>query len=147
MCPLRNCRDKVLKCEVGQMNLRDIIRITFSQTLAVAAVVCLAMGAFQPNATAQTVRGLDSPGTGEAPPSAGAPSSFIIEPDAQIKGDQIKQQTYRSQSVGKNQNWDLDIGRFQAPYNEDPAGLAEDIEDSDYSGMRLRLPFRGRTGQ
>ncbi|MEM8743128.1 MAG: hypothetical protein AAGF14_00680 [Pseudomonadota bacterium] len=93
------------------------------------------------------MRGLDSPGTGEAPPSTGAPSSFIIEPDAQIQGDQIKQQTYRSQSVGKNQNWDLDIGRFQAPYNEDPAGLAEDIEDSDYSGMRLRLPFRGRTGQ
>ena len=129
------------------MSLRDGIQLKFSRTLGVAAVVIFATGAFQADVQAQTVRGLDSPGAGEGAPPAGTPPSFIIEPDAQIKGDQIKQQTYRSQAVGKNQNWDLDIGRFQAPYNEDPQGLAEDIQDSDYSGMRLRLPFRGRTGQ
>ncbi|GBE43970.1 hypothetical protein BMS3Bbin10_02054 [bacterium BMS3Bbin10] len=98
-------------------------------------------------AGAQSVKGLNAPGAG-APslPSSEAPSQFLIEPEAEIKGDRIKQQTYRSQAVGQNRNWDLDIGRFQAPINEDPNQLADDLTNSDFSGMRLRLPFRGRTG-
>ena len=120
------------------------------QILGYTALVLLALAASPFAARAQTVQGLDAPGAGEGQGSTanpGPPSSFIIEPDAQIEGDRIKQQTYRSQAVGKNRNWDLDIGRFQPPINEDPNGLAEDLEDNDYSGMRLRLPFRGRTGQ
>lgn len=118
--------------------------------IAGAAIALSALAAAPYAAQAQTVRGLDSPGVGDTQGSSansGPPSSFIIEPEAQIEGDRIKQQTYRSQAIGKNRNWDLDIGRFQAPIDEDPNGLAEDLEDSNYSGMRLRLPFRGRTGQ
>jgi len=114
------------------------------------AVLLLALAVFVPAAKAQTVKGIDSPeaGAGQQPAiSGGAPSSFLIEPDAQIKGDKIKRQTYRSQSVGQNKNWDLDIGRFQAPINEDPNRLMEDLDDSNYSGMRLRLPLGGRAAQ
>ncbi|MDA7947614.1 MAG: hypothetical protein MPJ78_09055 [Hyphomicrobiaceae bacterium] len=118
--------------------------VGLTYALKFAVIVLATLAAPRGDARAQAVRGLDAQDSNGQP---GAPSSFIIEPDAQIKGDQIKQRTYRSQAVGKNRNWDLDIGRFQPLINEDPSGLAEDIEDNDYSGMRLRLPFRGRTGQ
>ena len=122
----------------------------YLHTLACAAILLSALAASPNAAQAQTVQGPDAPGAGDSqgsPASSGPPSSFIIEPEAQIEGDRIKQQTYRSQAIGKNRNWDLDIGRFQAPIDEDPNGVAEDLEDNNYSGMRLRLPFRGRTGQ
>lgn len=79
-------------------------------------------------------------------PVGQTPSPFLLEPEAQIRGDNIKSQTYNSQPAGENKNWNLDIGRFQPPVNEDPNRLADDLEGS-YSGMRLRLPFRGRTEQ
>ena len=75
------------------------------------------------------------------------PSEFLMEPDAQIKGFNIKQRTFRSQAVGQNKAWDLDIGRFQGGIDEDPNHVFEDLDNDTYSGMRLRLPFRGRTGQ
>ena len=100
-------------------------------------------------AGAQPVKGLDAPvGADASSPSSGeAGSQFLIEPEVGIKGDRIKRQTYRSQAAGQNRNWNLDIGRFQAPTNEDPNQLADDLTNSNFSGMRLRLPFRGRTGK
>lgn len=95
---------------------------------------------------AQSVKGLDTPNGGAAGPpllSGETPSQFLIEPEAEIEGDKIKQQTYRSQAAGQNRNWNLDIGRFQAPVNQDPNQLADDPADSAFSGMRFRLPFRG----
>ena len=124
--------------------------LTSFRKLKSTAVLLLALSAFVPATVAQTVKGIDDPevGTGQQPAiGGGSPSSFLIEPDAQIKGEKIKRQTYRSQSVGQNKNWDLDIGRFQAPINEDPNRLMEDIDDSNYSGMRLRLPLGGRARQ
>ncbi len=113
--------------------------------LAVAALV-LTLAA---PVSAQAVKGLNA--QGGAPDASSllsgeAPSQFLIEPEAEIMGDRIKLQTYRSQAVGQNKNWDLDIGRFQAPINEDPSGLADDLTNSTFSGMRLRLPFRGGMG-
>jgi hypothetical protein len=101
-------------------------------------------------ATAQPVKGVTDEGVtpgGNSVPSGETPSQFLMDPEAQIKGNDIKRKTYRSQPAGQNQNWNLDIGRFQPPINEDPNQLAEDLEDSNYSGVRLRLPFRGRTNQ
>jgi len=69
-------------------------------------------------------------------------SPFLMEPDAQIKGDRIKEETFKSLPAGQNQNWNLDIGRFQPKINDDPNGVAPDLE-GDYSGMRFRLPLRG----
>ena len=110
-----------------------------------AAILTLILTA---SAGAQTVKGLDDPdGTTGVPslPSGDAPSQFLIEPDAAIKGNNIKQQTYRSQATGQNKNWNLDIGRFQTPINEDPNQVAEDLKDRNFSGMRFRLPLRGGT--
>lgn len=73
---------------------------------------------------------------------AGAISPFLMEPEAQIKGDRIKEETFNSQPTGQNQNWNLDIGRFQPKINDDPNRVAPDLEE-DYSGIRLRLPLRG----
>ena len=119
-------------------------------SLKFTTVLLVTLAAMSSSPNAQTVRGLDAPEVNSGPPAAAdadtAPS-FLIEPDAQIKGNQIKQKTYRSQAIGRNKNLDLDIGGFQAPINEDPNQLAEDLEDSSYSGMRLRLPLRGRTRQ
>lgn len=89
-----------------------------------------------PNPPLNTVPG-EAPGTG-----AGTISPFLMEPDAQIKGDRIKDETFKSLPAGQNQNWNLDIGRFQPKINDDPNGVAPDLE-GDYSGMRLRLPLRG----
>lgn len=116
-----------------------------SPQVLILAALALALAA---PSVAQSVKGLDAPGGADASsPSQGeGTSQFLIEPEAEIKGDRIKQQTYRSQAVGQNRNWDLDIGRFQAPINEDPNQFADDLTNSDFSGMRLRLPFRGRTG-
>jgi len=76
-----------------------------------------------------------------------APASpFLLEPEVEIKGDEIKRETYRSQSAGQNQNWNLDIGRFQPKINDDPNDLIDD-DKQGYSGMRLRLPLRGGIGQ
>jgi hypothetical protein len=80
-----------------------------------------------------------------AEPDIQVPSEFLIEPDAQIKGLAIKQKTYRSQAVGQNKGWDLDIGRFQGGIDEDPNRVFEDLDNDTYSGMRLRLPFLGGT--
>ena len=80
-----------------------------------------------------------------AVPAIQAPSEFLIEPDAQIKGLNIKQKTFRSQAVGQNKGWDLDIGRFQEGIDEDPNSVFEDLDNDTYSGMRLRLPFLGGT--
>mgnify|MGYP007073204953 CR=1 FL=1 len=79
-----------------------------------------------------------------AAPEAGisTTSPFLMEPDAQLKGDRIKDETFNSQPAGQNQNWNLDIGRFQPKINDDPNRVAPDLE-GDYSGLRLRLPLRG----
>lgn len=69
-------------------------------------------------------------------------SPFLLEPEIEIKGDRIKRETYRSQPAGQNQNWNLDIGRFQPKIDDDPNDLIED-DKQGYSGMRLRLPLRG----
>ena len=109
-----------------------------------ALLVAIAVSAFPSWSQAQNVKGV---GTEESKDSATPPlielSPFLLEPEVQIRGDQIKQETYRSQPAGQGQNWNLDIGRFQSPINEDPNDLAQDLEQP-YSGMRLRLPFRDR---
>ena len=124
----------------------------FSHRRKMLLIACLTLalaGPYAP-AAAQNVKGL-SDNSGGAPrptlPPGEGPSQFIIEPDAQIKGDNIKQQTYRSDPAGQNKNWNLDIGRFQGDYKEDPNRALESLDNDTFSGMRLRLPFRGRTGQ
>lgn len=116
-----------------------------SPLLLILAVLALNLAA---PAGAQPVKGVNEPGSGtDAPslPSGDASSQFLIEPEAEILGNQIKQQTYRSQAAGENRNWNLDIGRFQSPIDEDPNQVAEDLKDRNFSGMRFRLPFRGGT--
>ena len=102
-------------------------------------------------AVAQSVQGLPNNATAnpapQGAPAVQLPSEFLIEPDAQIEGLNIKQHTFRSQAVGKNKTWDLDIGRFQGEIEEDPNRVFEDLDNDTYSGMRLRLPFRGGTRQ
>ena len=120
------------------------------QKMLLIASLALALAAPYAPVTAQTVKGLNDNSAGAAPPAlplGQEPSLFLIEPEAQIKGDNIKQHTFRSQAVGQNKNWDLDIGRFQGDYKEDPNRALEDLDSDTFSGMRLRLPFRGRTEQ
>ena len=115
----------------------------------IAAMAALAGG--MSYAGAQSVQGLpDNAAANRAPggaPATQEPSQFLIEPGTQIEGDNIKQQTFRSQAAGQNRNWNLDIGRFQGGIDEDPNRVFEDLDNDTYSGLRLRLPFRGRTGQ
>ena len=114
-----------------------------SQQILFAAALTFACAA---PAGAQSVQGVNNPGGAPAAsslPSGDPLSLFLLEPEAEIKGNRIKQQTYRSQAAGQNKNWNLDIGRFQAPVNEDPNQLADDLTEGNFSGMRLRLPFRG----
>lgn len=124
----------------------------FSQHRKMLLIACMALAVAGPYApaAAQNVQGLNDNSGGAArpaqPPVEG-PSQFIIEPEAQIKGDTIKQQTYRSDPAGQNKNWNLDIGRFQGDYKENPNRALESQDNDTFSGMRLRLPFRGRTGQ
>lgn len=124
--------------------------------LLLASLALVLAGAYAPVA-AQNVKGLDDNIGGGATqytlPSGEGPSQFLIDPDAQIKGDTIKQQTFRSDPAGQNKNWNLDIGRFQGDYRVDPNSVVppsralEDLDNDTFSGVRLRLPFRGRTGQ
>lgn len=115
--------------------------------LLVSLTLALA-GAYAP-AYSQNIKDLNENGGNAAqksPPLNETPSQFLIEPETQIKGDRIKNQTYRTQQAGQNKNWDLDIGRFQPPITDEPDQFAVDPEIDTYTGMRLRLPFRGRTG-
>lgn len=109
-------------------------------------VMTIAIAGLGTAAHAQTVRGLnEAPGAQRSSDVTGdAPPLFLGEPEAQIKGDKIKRETFRSQPAGQNQNWNLDIGRFQPPIHDDPNQVADDLTEN-YSGMRLRLPFRGGT--
>jgi hypothetical protein len=113
--------------------------------IALAGLLAVLSWPHAPEACAQGVDTTvgSATGTASAQPEQ---SPFLLEPDVQIKGDNIKSQTYNTQPAGQNKNWNLDIGRFQPQVKEDPNRLADDI-DTDYSGMRLRLPFRGRTAQ
>ncbi len=120
--------------------------------LLVSLILALA-GAYAP-VYSQNIKGLNENGGNAAQkstPVSETPSQFLIEPEAQIKGDRIKKQTYRTQQVGQNKNWDLDMGRFQGKLDEDPNNphsnrTIEDVNRDTFTGMRLRLPFRGRTG-
>jgi hypothetical protein len=124
--------------------------------LLLASLALVLAGPYAPVA-AQIVKGLnDNIGGGATQhtlPSGEGPSQFLLDPDAQIKGDTIKQQTFRSDPAGQNKNWNLDIGRFQGDYRVDPNSVVspsralEDLDNDTFSGVRLRLPFRGRTGQ
>ena len=115
----------------------------------IAAMTALA-GAMSSAVAQSGPGGNDNAAANAAPagvPAIQAPSDFLMEPDAQIEGLNIKQRTYRSQAVGQNKAWDLDIGRFQGEIDQDPNRVYEDLDNNTYSGMRLRLPFRGRTGK
>jgi hypothetical protein len=124
--------------------------------LLLASLALVLAGPYAPVA-AQNIKGLNDNIGGDATqhtlPSGEGPSQFLIDPDAQIKGDAIKQQTFRSDPAGQNKNWNLDIGRFQGDYRVDPNSVVspsralEDLDNDTFSGVRLRLPFRGRTGQ
>lgn len=113
--------------------------------IAFAGLLAVLSWPHTPEARAQNVDTTAESAAGTAPAQP-EQSPFLLEPEVQIKGDNIKSQTYNTQPAGQNKNWNLDIGRFQPQVNEDPNRLADDL-DTDYSGMRLRLPFRGRTGQ
>lgn len=99
------------------------------------------------NAQAQVPAPTAEPGTANLPENTSREptSPFLIEPDAQLKGDKIKQQTYKSQPAGENQNWNLDIGRFQEPIDTNPPLTDSEKLNENYTGMRLRLPLRGKT--
>lgn len=99
--------------------------------------------------TAQQVKGLDSNISGTSQPTltlGEGKSDFLIDPDAEIKGENNRLHTYRTDPAGQNKNWNLDIGRFQDEYKEDPNRISEELDNDSFSGVRLRLPFRGRTG-
>ncbi len=115
--------------------------------LLVSLILALA-GAYAPVYSQNIKNPNDNGGNAaqKSTPVSETPSQFLIEPEAQIKGDRIKNQTYRTQQAGQNKNWDLDIGRFQPPITDEPDQFAVDPEIDTYTGMRLRLPFRGRTG-
>jgi len=115
----------------------SLITVMAAFTVWVSSSVAQTVPGLPDNAAANTVSG--------AAPVIQVPSEFLIEPDAQIKGLSIKQKTYRSQAVGQNKAWDLDIGRFQGGIEEDPNRVFEDLDNETYSGMRLRLPFLGGT--
>lgn len=117
-------------------NARELVQAA-ALALAIAGSAVQARAQGVPSATA------DSATPPIVNPSAGS-SPFLLDPGAQIEGDRIKRETYRSQPAGQNQNWNLDIGRFQPQVDDDPNQLADDLKEN-YSGMRLRLPFRGGT--
>lgn len=113
--------------------------ITLLATLVVFAASAGAQNAATEPSSASTIAAPDTPSANQGP------SEFLIEPDAQLKGLTIKQKTYRSGAVGQKKAWDLDIGRFQGGYEQDPNRVFEDTDENNYSGMRLRLPFLGGT--
>jgi len=136
---------------IGNFGLRFGHRAMFNHYWKIPFLVSLILALAGPYARAysQNIKGLnDNGGTAaqKSLPLGQTPSQFLIEPEAQIKGDKIKNQTYRTQPAGQNKNWDLDIGRFQPPITSEPDQFAVDPEIDTYTGMRLRLPFRGRTG-
>ncbi len=75
-----------------------------------------------------------------------SPEPTILDYKAEQEGEAIKSQTYRSTPIGSNQNWSLDIGRFQSGGPDDPVSLDERLDQlhQGYAGMRLRVPLRGR---
>jgi hypothetical protein len=113
-----------------------------SALLSLIAVMA-ALSVWTSSAGAQNAPGLTDNTAPGAAPAIQLPSEFLIEPDAQLKGLDIKQKTYRSKTVGQKKAWDLDIGRFQGGYEQDPNRVFEDQDNDAYSGMRLRLPFLG----
>lgn len=129
-------------------NYRELLR-------SVAVVLVLAVSGSLANA--QTIRGIDEYGGegmddyhGSLAGSAnadGLTSEFIIEQETETKGANIKLNSFNSKAVGQNKNWDLDMGRFQEELRSDPNQPQIDKFKENYSGMRLKLPFRGRTGQ
>ena len=77
----------------------------------------------------------------------GMASDFIIKQDTETQGATIKLKSYNTKAVGQNKNWDLDIGSFQEDLRSDPNQLQIDNYKEHYTGMRLKLPFRGRIGR
>lgn len=73
------------------------------------------------------------------------PKTGIIDTDAQLEADNIRANSYRSKPIGKQQNWNLDLGHFQQDFSEEP-DLRQRIEERDesYTGLRLSVPLRKR---
>ena len=106
-----------------------------SRTICLAAVMAVAGTGL---AYAQSNEAQRSP-----PPATGTKDSFQVDPIIEQKADRIKQQTYRSRGVGEQKTWNLDIGRFQANIPE-PRQDFLDEPIGPYSGLRLRMPLRGK---
>lgn len=91
-------------------------------------------------ATAQTLPGL-------TPEGYFVPPARLIDPDAERRADQIKQQNFRTNPVGQQGGLNLDLGNFKRP-DDDFAewrglnDLANERAES-YSGARLRIPLGG----
>jgi len=76
----------------------------------------------------------------------GLTSDFIIKQETETQGSNIKLKSFNTKAIGQNKNWDLDIGSFQEELRSDPNQVQIDIHKENFTGMRLKLPFRGRTG-
>lgn len=90
------------------------------------------------------------PAGAQSPPGLPAdewfvPKTGIIDTDAQIDADNIRANSHRSRPIGKQQNWNLDLGHFQQDFSEE-TDLRQRIEERDesYTGLRLSVPLRGR---
>ena len=66
-----------------------------------------------------------------------------LDPDAQLDAERIREKTYRSQPVGEVGNWSLDVGNFATEPTPQEKEFDTAPQDS-YTGLRLRLPFKGK---
>jgi len=131
-------------------DLRHKAMLNLLRKIQFMTILTLALAWPYAPVAAQNVKGLDNNSGGTSRPTLSlgeGKSEFLIDPEAQIKGENNKLHTYRSDPAGQNKNWNLDIGRFQDEYKEDPNRIAEELDKDSFSGVRLRLPFRGRTGR
>jgi hypothetical protein len=101
-------------------------------------------------AVAALVTGVVSPALAQSANTAReltVTESFMLDPALEKEGDAIKQQTYRSSSVGKKQNWNLDIGHFSEGQFEETSLEDRLADQSDritsYAGVRFRVPLSG----
>lgn len=90
-----------------------------------------------------------SPAQAQSPPGLPSdewfvPKTGIIDTDAQIDAANIRANDFRSTPIGKQQNWNLDLGYFPQDFSEEP-DLRDRVEERDqsFTGLRLSVPLSG----